>query len=47
MNSKSIAIQKDNIYYYRYDIAAKLSSGIYIIRFNDGINKRSIKVFKK
>jgi serine protease AprX len=43
---KSIAIQKDNIYYTDFSVAGKLSRGIYTIRFNDGSNKRSIKVFK-
>ena len=47
INTKSIPTQKDNIYYYGLGIAAKLNSGIYIIRFNDGTNKKSIKVFKK
>jgi len=47
MNIKSIVVEKDNVYYSGFEIAPKLTSGLYIIRLNDGINKRSIKVFKK
>lgn len=43
---KTIVIQKNNIYYTDFSVAGKLSRGIYTIRFNDGSNKRSIKVFK-
>jgi len=43
---KVISIQKDNIYYSDFNVAGKLSRGIYTIRYNDGTNKRSIKVLK-
>jgi serine protease AprX len=43
---KTIPVQRDNIYYTDFSVTRKLSRGIYTIRFNDGANKRSIKVFK-
>jgi len=43
---KSIAIQQDNIYYAEFPVAGKLNRGLYIIRFNDGTNKRSIKILR-
>lgn len=43
---KSISVQKENIYYTDFSIAGKLSKGLYIIRLDDGVNKRSIKVFR-
>lgn len=44
---KTIVVQKDNIYYTDFSIATKLSRGLYTIRFNDGSNRRSIKILKK
>lgn len=41
-----IAIQQGNIYFADFSPVEKLSRGIFIIRFNDGINKKSIRVFK-
>ena len=43
---KNIVIQQDNIYYTDFPVAGKLNRGLYIIRFNDGTNKRSIKIFR-
>ena len=47
MSSRQIpAIQQSNIYYASFPVIEKLNRGVYIIRFNDGTNRRSIKVLK-
>lgn len=43
---KSIAVEQGNIYYLSFSEVAKFNRGIYIVRFNNGKNKKSIKVFK-
>jgi hypothetical protein len=43
---KTVAVQKDNIYFTDFSVTSKLSHGLYTIRFYDGTNKRSIKLFK-
>lgn len=45
-NKKITAVQKDNIYYSDFPVTRKLSRGIYTLRFMDGKNKRSVKLFK-
>jgi serine protease AprX len=42
----AIAIQRDNVYYYQFGVTSKLSHGVYFIRFDDGVNKRSIRILK-
>lgn len=46
ISRKMITVQKDNIYYADFPVATKLSRGIYTVHFSDGVNKRSIKLFK-
>jgi hypothetical protein len=40
------SVQKDNIYYDDFSVGKKLSRGLYTLRFNDGTNKKSVKLFK-
>lgn len=40
------SIQKENIYYSDLPVAKKISRGLYTLRFNDGTNKKSVKLFK-
>lgn len=45
-NKKLTSVQKDNVYYADFTVANKLSRGLYTLRFTDGTNKRSVKLFK-
>lgn len=44
---RNIGIQKDGIYSIEFPVAPKLNSGTYIIRFNDGTHRRSLKVVRQ
>ena len=48
VNSRiSMAIQQNNVYSINFDNTSKLQSGMYLVRFYDGTNERTLKVFKK
>ncbi|TBR18702.1 MAG: T9SS type A sorting domain-containing protein [Chitinophagaceae bacterium] len=46
-NKTMIMAQQGNIYYLEFSKTNKLSRAIYTVHYNDGTNKRSIKLLKK
>jgi hypothetical protein len=47
VGKQSMSIQQNSVYSFEFDVIQKLSRGIYIVRFSDGTNDRSLKVFKQ
>lgn len=45
--NKNLSIQKDGVYTVDFPVIKSISAGTYILRFEDGVNKRSLKVVRK
>jgi hypothetical protein len=46
IRTRQLDVQKDNIYSLFFSEFNKLSTGVYIVLFDDGVNKRSFKVVR-
>lgn len=44
---KNLSIQKDGVFTVDFPVIKTIAAGTYILRFDDGVNKRSVKVVRK